>query len=203
MPYIPANVCGSGNTASGTAAATVGGTNNTASADNSATVGGVNAFASLYAQTARERQFYGGRRCATSELVMRRRITGTSQTELFLDATATQAILPATNRVWNFRVDVVGVCDTAGQQVGITAGEVWASWHCGVIKRISTTHLYCRNCAEYCHSAGGYRHEQFGSYNRCRRQHRSLARSDHPPTTAGTTTVCRWVATIHLSEIGY
>lgn len=199
-----ANVCGSGNTASGTAAATVGGTNNTASADNSATVGGVNAVASLYAQTAHASgSFTVVGDAQHSELVMRRRITGTSQTELFLDATATQAILPATNRVWNFRVDVVGVCDTAGNGVGITAGEVWASWHCGVIKRISTTTSIVGTVQNIATAQADTGMNSSVVTIDADDSTEALRVRITPPTTAGTTTVCRWVATIHLSEIGY
>jgi len=199
-----ANVCGSGNTASGTAAVTLSGVDNTASADYSVTVGGNSASAYLYSQAARSSgKFTDVGDAQFSELILRRRITGTSQSELFLDGTSVQAILPATNKIWNFRIDVVGVCDTVGNGVGITAGEVWASWHCGAIKRIgSTTSLVgtVQNIATAQSDTGMATAVVTIDADDSTE---ALRIRITPPSTAGTTTVCRWVATFKLTEIGY
>ena len=199
-----ANVCGVGNTASGTGSATVGGSANTASADYSTTAGGVEAVASLYSQRAHASgKFTTSGDAQRSELVMRRRITGTGQAELFLDGASIQAILSATNRVWNFRVDVVGVCDTAGNGVGITAGEVWASWHSGAIKRISTTTSLVGTIQNIATAQADTGMATTVVTIDADDSTEALRVQITPPTTAGTTTVSRWVATIYLTEIGY
>ena len=199
-----ATVCGSGNTASGSASATLGGTNNIASIDYSAVTGGLQGSAYLYAQLAHASgQFTAAGDAQLSNLILRRRITGTAQTELFLDATSIQAILPATNRVWGFRVDVVGVCDTAGNGVGITAGEVWASWHCGAIKRISTTTSLVGTVQNIATAQADTGMNSSVVTIDADDSTEALRIRITPPTTAGTTTVCRWIATIYLSEIGY
>ena len=199
-----ATVCGSGNTASGAASATLGGTDNVASIDYSAVTGGLQGSAYLYAQRAHASgKFTAVGDAQLSNLILRRRITGTAQTELFLDATSIQAILPATNRVWNFRVDVVGVCDTAGNGVGITAGEVWASWHCGAIKRISTTTSLVGTVQNIATAQADTGMNSSVVTIDADDGTEALRIRITPPTTAGTTTVCRWVATVYLSEIGY
>lgn len=199
-----ANVCGVGNTASGTGSATVGGSTNTASTDYSAITGGAEAVASLYSQRAHAAgKFTANGDAQHSELVIRRRITGTGQAELFLDGASIQAILPATNRVWNFRVDVVGVCDTAGNGVGITAGEVWASWHSGAIKRVGTTTSLVGTVQNIATAQADTGMATTVVTVDADDSTEALRVQITPPTTAGTTTVSRWVATIYLTEIGY
>ncbi len=198
-----ANVCGSGNTASGTGSATIGGSTNTASTNYSATTGGAEAVASLYSQRAHAAgKFTSNGDAQQSELVMRRRITGTGQAELFLDGASIQAILPATNRIWSFRVDVVGVCDTVGNGVGITAGEAWASWHLGLIKRISTTTSLVGAITLVDAKYDASMIDTTVTID-ADDSTEALRVQITPPTTAGTTTVSRWVATIYLTEIGY
>jgi len=197
-------ICGNGNTASGVAAATLGGASNEVTADYSTATGGVSGSAYLYSQrTLASGSFTAVGDAQKSELVMRRRITGTSQSELFLDGSSTQAILPGTNRVWNFRVDVVGVCDTAGNGIGIAAGEVWASWHCGVIKRISTTTSIVGSVQNMATAQMDTSFATTVVTIDADDSTEALRVRITPPTTTGSTTVCRWVATIHLSEIGY
>ena len=198
------NTGGSGNTASGTAAVTLSGVDNTASADYSATVGGNSASAYLYSQAARASgKFTSVGDAQFSELVLRRNITGTSQTEMFINGAGVRAILPATNRIWNFKIDVVGVCDTVGNGIGITAGEVWASWHCGAIKRIgSTTSLVGTVQAPATAQSDAGMATAVITID-ADDSTEALRIRITPPSTAGTTTVCRWVATFRLTEIGY
>lgn len=197
-----ANVCGNGNTASGNSSATLGGGTNTASLDYSVTVGGLGASAYLHAQLAHASGFFTEVGDAqSSEIIFRRRITGTAQAELFLDGSSIQAILAATNRIWGFRANVVGVCDTAGNGVGITAGEVWSTWHDGAIKRIGTATSIVGAV-----SVSGVSDTGMATATvtiDADDTTEALRIQITPPTTAGTTTVCRWVATIYLTEIGY
>ena len=111
--------------------------------------------------------------------------------------------MPATNRVWNFRVDVVGVCDTAGNGVGITAGEVWASWHSGAIKRISTTTSLVGTIQNIATAQADTGMATTVVTVDADDSTEALRVQITPPTAAGTTTVSRWVATIYLTEIGY
>lgn len=138
-----------------------------------------------------------------STLVLRREITGTAQTELFLDGASVQAILSATNRIWNFRVDVVGVCNTVGNGVGISAGESFVSWHSGGIKRLNTTTSLIGTVQAISTAQADTGMATTAVSIVADDASEAISIRITPPSTAGSTTVTRWVATLHLVECAY
>lgn len=138
-----------------------------------------------------------------STLVLRREITGTAQTELFLDGASVQAILSATNRIWNFRVDVVGVCNTVGNGAGISAGESFVSWHSGGIKRLNTATSIVGTVQAISTAQADTGMATTAVSIVADDASEAISIRITPPSTAGSTTVTRWVATLHLVECAY
>lgn len=138
-----------------------------------------------------------------STLILRREITGTAQTELFLDGASVQAILSATNRIWNFRVDVVGVCNTVGNGAGISAGESFVSWHSGGIKRLNTATSIVGTVQAISTAQADTGMATTAVSIVADDASEAISIRITPPSTAGSTTVTRWVATLHLVECAY
>jgi hypothetical protein len=191
----------SGTTASGLTS-TAFGESTTASGATSTAFGSLS-VASLEAQIA-----YSAGEFATpgdaqgSILQLRRAITGTTQTELFIDGASVQAILPATNRLWNFRVDVVGVGNTVGNGT-FTAGDMWSSWHCGAIKRLNTTTSIVGTVQAVATAQSDANFATTVVTIDADDTTEALRIRITPPTTAGSTSVTRWVATVTLTEVAY
>jgi len=170
-----------------------------------ATAFGQYSKAYLYAQVA----YSSGRLFTTGDaqgsmLVLRRQITGTAQTEIFLDGSAAtlRMILPATNRAWNFRVDVVGVCTNAGNGTTV-GGDIWTSWHCGAIKRIGTTTSIVGTVQTPATAQADTSMNDAVITIDADNTNEALRVRITPPTSAGSTTVTQWVCTVHLTEIGF
>lgn len=139
-----------------------------------------------------------------SMMVLRRQITGTAQTEIFLDGVgaSVRMILPSTNRAWNFRVDVVGTCTDAGNGTTVT-GDVWASWHVGAIKRIGTSTSLVGSVQTPATAQADTSINDTVVTIDADDTNESLRVRITPPTSAGSTTVTKWVATVHLTELGF
>jgi len=165
--------------------------------------GGAYASATLYGQFAHA----SGRFSATGdaqahELIWRNIITGTAQTELFLDGTSIAAILPGTNAIWNGIMDVVAVCTVVGNGTTVV-GDVEATSYKVTIKRIGTTTSL----------VGGV--QEIGITNADASMSTSVFTIDNndtneslrvrftPPSTAGSTTVIRTLATFRGQQIQY
>lgn len=166
------------------------------------------AFGSLSVASLEYQIAYSAGRFATSGdaqgsiLQVRRAITGTAQTELFIDGASIQAILPATNRLWNFRVDVVGVGQTVGNGT-FTLGDMWSSWHCGAIKRLNTTTSIVGTVQTMATAQSDANFSTTVVTIDADDTTEALRIRITPPSTAGSTSVTRWVATITLTEVAY
>lgn len=75
--------------------------------------------------------------CQRSTLGAFRSITGTAATNLYLDGASVVIGLPATNSVWQFKIQLVAVCTTTGGS--INANDVFGGTYEGVIKRVGAT----------------------------------------------------------------
>jgi hypothetical protein len=184
--------------------ATIGGGNsNTTSAFGAIVTGGSNGIASLYCQQVHASgQFSAQGDAQAHELIWRRAITGTAQTELFLDGTSVAAILPGTNSVWNGIIDIAAICTVTGDGTTVV-GHVEATAYKVTIKRIGTTTSL----------VGGV--QEIGTTNADASMSTAVFTIDNndtneslrirftPPSTAGSTTVIRTVATFRGTQIQY
>lgn len=131
-----------------------------------------------------------------------RTITGTAQTELFLDGGADIWVVP-TNSASNFKIHVAAICSAAGNGVGINTGDAWASWHLGGIKRVgSTTSLIGSVQAAATAQSDAGMSTSVVTID-ADDTDESLRIRFTPPSTAGSTTVIRVVATIEISQTSY
>jgi len=200
---ISAVAMGNTNTASGDFSTAFGG--GTAASGIGATAFGQNSSAYLSGQLAYANGLLNDSGDAQgSMMVLRRQITGTSQTELFLDGVGAslRMILPATNSVWNFRVDVVGACSDSGNGTTV-GGDMWASWHTGAIKRIGTTTSIVGTVQTPATAQADTSMNDAVVTIDADNTNEALRVRITPPTTAGSTTVTKWVATVHLTELGF
>ena len=197
---------GLANNGSGANSAILGGNANSTTAISSTVLGGEYARTSLYSQIARASgRFAANSDAQTSDIRLRREITGTAQTELFLDGASLRAILAlptgATNaRAWRAQVDVVAIVATAGggglvqnecfmgsyvvgiKRVGATTSLVGAV---GVVNEVSDTNMATAVVTIDADDTNEALRIQFT-----------------PPSTADGTTVIRVVATAYLTEVG-
>ena len=136
------------------------------------------------------------------ELVWRREITGTAQTELFLDGASAAAILPGTNSVWNGIIDVSAVCTATGDGSTIV-GHVEATSFKVTIKRIGTTTSLVGTVQEIgtTNADASMATAVFTIDNNDTNE--SLRVRFTPPGTAGSTTVIRAIATFRGQQIQY
>lgn len=129
-------------------------------------------------------------------------ITGTAQTEIFLDGSSAVWVVP-TNSNTNFKIHVAAICSAAGNGVGITTGESYDSWFLGGIKRITnTTSLVGTVQADATAQADAGMSTSVVTID-ADDTDESLRIRFTPPSTAGTTTVIRVVATLELTTTSY
>jgi len=190
-------------------AAIVSGSVNTSSGEGTIVLGGEYATASLKAQVATSAgRFNASSDAQYSTLVMRRLITGTAITELFLDGSSTAAILPlptgATNgRVWAARVQLSAVCTVQGSGTTVV-GEAFVGQYFIGIKRIgSTTSIVGGSTAIKSDEVGDTTMTSSVVTVDNNDTNESLRVRFTPPTTAGADTVIRVVAKVELTEVGY
>jgi hypothetical protein len=136
------------------------------------------------------------------ELIWRRAITGTAQTELFLDGTSIAAILPGTNSVWNGIIDIAAICTVTGDGTTVV-GHVEATAYKVTIKRIGTTTSLVGAVQEIgiTNADASMSTAVFTIDNNDTNE--SLRVRFTPPATAGSTTVIRAVATFRGTQIQY
>jgi len=197
-------VGGQSNTISGVDWAFIGGGQlNTISADYANIKGGYQAVASLYGQSANASgSFSTAGDAQAHELIWRSAITGTAQTELFLNGASIAAILPGTNAIWNGIIDVMAVCTATGNGTTV-AGDVEATSYKVTIKRIGTTTSLVGTVQEIgtTNSDASMSTGAFTIDNNDTNE--SLRIRFTPPTTAGSTTVIRTIATFRGQQIQY
>jgi len=184
------------------------GLQNTASSDYSTVIGGRQAIAYLFGMLTRSSgRFSANSDAQTSDIRYTRAITGTSQTELFIDGSSTRAILSlpsgaTAGRLWNAKVQIAAICTTQGNGT-VTAGEAFIGNYAVGISRIGTTTSLIGTVQNL--------HTPQTSTNMATAvvditaddTNEALKIEFTPPTTAGSTTVIRVVATVYLTEVGY
>lgn len=166
-------------------------------------LGGLQARASLYGQTAHASGQFSARGDAQAhELIWRRAVTGTAQTELFLDGASAAAILPGTNAIWQGVIDIAAVCTATGDGTTIV-GHVEATSCKVTIKRIGTTTSLVGTVQEIgtTNADGSMATAAITIDNNDTNE--SLRIRFTPPGTAGSTTVIRVVATFRGLQIQY
>jgi len=205
---------GNGNTANGDSSAVGGGYRNTASGTASSISGGGQGFAYLYGQRANAANTFGANTlrgdAQTSALTFMRAITGTAIAELTLDggtaASGNRSILTITSpastnaRAWRAQIDVVAICATVGNGTTVLNDVFAGSYHCA-IKRVGTatslvgTVSVTNEVSDTSMSTSVVTIDADDTNEALRIQFT-------PPTTAGSTTVVRVVATAYLTEVG-
>lgn len=199
-----ANVSGGqSNTVSGTHGSVGGGSTNTVSATFGMISGGANAVSSLYGQLS----YAAGRFAANGDaqahsLVWRRSVTGTAQTELFLDGTSVAAILPATNCVWNGIIEICAICTVTGNGTTVV-GDVSANSYKITIKRLNTTTSLVGTVKSLNTNNDDPSMNNAVFTFDANDTNESLRVQFTPPTSAGTTTVIRVVARFIGTQIQY
>ena len=139
-----------------------------------------------------------------SEIVLRRSITGTSETELFLDGTSVQAVLAGTNRIWTGTAKCTGVVTAVGNGATIVAGDVFGQWQPFTIKRIGTNTTLMTPV--FGTTVEGWSDTNMGGSTfilSADDTTEALKITFTPPTLAGSTTVCRAVCTVNINEVAY
>jgi hypothetical protein len=182
-----------------------GGANNTINngIDYATIPGGYQGVASLYAQQVHASgRFSANGDAQAHELIWRRAITGTAQTELFLDGASIAAILPGTNSVWNGIIDITSICTVVGDGTTVV-GAVAATAYKVTIKRIGTTTSLVGGVQEIgiTNADASMATAVFTIDNNDTNE--SLRVRFTPPSTAGSTTVIRVVATFRGTQIQY
>ena len=185
-----------------TYAVLVGGQSNQVTGSFASVLGGQGGIARLYGQQSYAAGGFAAAGDAQShELIWRRLITGTAQTELFLDGASIAAILPATNTIWQGTIDIAAICSVQGNgttPVGNSQGTTYKV----TIKRIGTTTSLVGTVQEI----GTMNNDPtlVGTFTiDANDTNESLRIQFTPPATAGSTTVHRVVATFRGLQIQY
>jgi hypothetical protein len=198
---------GEGNTASGNRAI-AGGATNVASGEFSIAIGGWNSRAVLYGQ----RSIASGQFAATgtvcdnqtSDIRFRALVTGTAQTQLFLDGVddvAQLSLVGTTNaRVWNARIQCVAIVTAQGNGT-VAAGLTHSETYDIVIKRTSAGTVIVGSSP-----LGVIRVSEMTGASftvDADTTNNALRIRFTPPSGAGSTTTIRAAATAYLTELGY
>ena len=197
--------------ASGINSTVIGGNGNTSSAQVAIVTGGQNGVAYLFGQRSiASGRFAGNGDAQTSDLRVRRAITGTGVSELTIDGaapvTANRLILAlptnATNgRIWNAIVQLSAICTTAGGTV--TVGQAFIGTYNLGIKRISNTTSLVGTVQNMIAAQADANMSSSVVTITADDTNESLKIEFTPPTGANASTVIRVVATVYLTEVGY
>lgn len=129
-------------------------------------------------------------------------ITGTAQTELTMPTTGSVLNL-ASNSAGNFEIHITAICSAAGNGVGISTGETYVSWAVGGIKNIGgTTALVGTVQLPATAQADAGMSTSVVTVD-ANNTNDSLRIRFTPPSTAGTTTVIKVIATIDFTQTAY
>jgi hypothetical protein len=168
-----------------------------------AITGGRQANAYLYGMQAYSSgQFTALADAQMATIQMRRAITGTTITDLYLDGTSVQPILAATNTIWMARIQVVAVCTAQGNGT-VATGAAYVTERTVGIKRLNIT----TSLIGAVQTIGTAQADATMATNvvtiTADDTNEALRVQYTPPTTAGTTSTFRVVATIQLTQIKY
>ena len=165
-------------------------------------LGGVNGEAYLYGQNTTSSGSFSTIGDAQSSVIrLRREFTGTATTELYLDGGISQAILKGTNRIWNVRVQSVAVVTSAGGT--LVVGDTIAGEYGACIRRIGTTTTIISEQTKIFEHASPNMASAISIVTSVDDSTEALKITYKPPTTAGTGTTFRVVATVYLTEVGF
>jgi len=202
---------GNDNQATAQQSAIAGGQYNIAGAAQSVIIGGLGARTSLYGQSAKANGAFDSSTepgdAQNSNLILRRAITGVAQTELFLDGSSTRAIMPlpagsTAGRLWNAVVRLSAVCTTQGNGT-VLAGDAFVGNYTLGIKRIGTATSLIGGAVASSEEMHDTNMSSSVVTITADDTNEALKIEFTPPSTAGTTTVIRVVATVYLTEVGY
>jgi len=138
------------------------------------------------------------------EVVLRRAITGTAATELFLDGSSVQARLPGPNTIWTGTVKCTGSVTAVGNGTTIVVGDTYATWQPITIKRIGTATTLMTPVIGT--TVEGWQDTNMGGSAftiTADNTTEALKITFTPPTLAGTTTVCRAVCTVNVNTVAF
>lgn len=165
--------------------------------------GGRQANAYLYGMQAYSAgQFSALADAQMATLQMRAAITGTAIADLWLDGSSVRPILAGTNTLWAARVQLVAVCTAAGN--GTTAvGAMYAAERQLAIKRLNTTTSLVGAVGTIGANLSDTSMSTAAVTITADDTNEALRVQFTPPSTAGTTTTFRVVATIQLTQVKY
>jgi len=129
-------------------------------------------------------------------------ITGTAQTELFMDGSS--AVFRLTqNSNSTFKVHISAICSSAGNGVGITTGESFSGWYLGGVKRIGATSALVGTVQNAATAQADTGMSTSVVTIDADDTDDSLRIRFTPPSTAGSTTVIQVTATIETTQSSY
>ena len=196
-------VGGQSNYSNGDWATLTGGYLNQINATFGSIVGGRQANAYLYAMQAYSAgQFSALADAQMGTIQMRRAITGTAIADLFLDGSSVQAILPATNTLWMVRIQLVAICTAAGNGTTVVGASYVTERHAG-IKRLNTTTSLVGSVQTIGTAQADATMSTSVVTITADDTNEALRVQFTPPSTAGTTTTFRVVATVELTQVKY
>ena len=180
-----------------------GGYQNQINSDFGSILGGRQANANLYGMQAYSAgQFTALADAQMATLQMRRAITGTAITDLYLDGTSVQPILPATNTLWMVRIQLVAICTAAGNGTTVVGASYVTERHAG-IKRLNTTTSLVGSVQTIGTAQADATMSTSVVTITADDTNEALRVQFTPPSTAGSTTTFRVVATIELTQVKY
>lgn len=196
-------VGGDSNYVNGDWATLTGGYLNQINATSASIVGGRQANAYLYAMQAYSAgQFSALADAQMGTIQMRRAITGTAIADLFLDGFSVQAILPATNTLWMVRIQLVAICTATGNGTTVVGASYVTERHAG-IKRLNTTTSLVGSVQTIGTAQADATMSTSVVTITADDTNEALRVQFTPPSTAGTTTTFRVVATVELTQVKY
>ncbi len=176
---------------------------NQTNADYASTPGGYRANAALYGQQAHASGYFAAVGDAQAhELIFRAAVTGTSITELFLDGASIRAILPSTNTIWQGIIDIVAVTTAVGNGTG-TAGDIIGTEYKVTIKRINTSTVIVGTVQEIGTTNSDTSMSSSVFTIDANDTNEALRVQFTPPSTSGSTSTYRVVATFRGTQLRY
>jgi hypothetical protein len=139
----------------------------------------------------------------SSEVILRRTITGTSATELFLDGASIQAILPATNRIWTGTAKCSGSVTDVGNGATIVVGDTHARYQTFTVKRVGSSTTLMTAATGLTDTWTDTNMAGAAFTLTADNTTEALKITFTPPTLAGSTTVCKAVCTVNVNELGF
>jgi len=131
-------------------------------------------------------------------------ITGTAQTEIFLDGAGGSAVwVIPTNSSQTFKVHVAAICSSAGNGIGINTGDAYASWSLGGIKRVGSATSLVGTVQDAATAQADAGMSTSVVTIDADDSDESLRIRFTPPSTAGSSTVIQVTATIEVTQTSY